>query len=488
MFGYVRAWLVLAGSRSESPEIFGRYSLPLFVLVLVSALPVAGAVLWLGLARGRVVSILERFLHRLSTMGSLLEWLAFLGIPAILLLRFTGSALIPLAGDDGFAEGLVILILAVVSGGIAAAGPGRARLFGGRACMSICSVLLGILLLEIALRILTPARIFHPALDLRPNIRLQIQNGDLPGVSRTGVFSTNRWGMRGEEPPEDWREWQTIVCVGGSTTRCCILDDERTWPWLLQEDLRRVNPRTWVGNAGVPGHSTVAHVVLMQEVIPRIEPDFVIFLIGLNERGNFDLEPASTTRAYRHHDQEMWTWIFRHSRIVQTAYYLRKAYIDKVPVVGNSWPFRMDTEPLPEPELTLPSDLHDLLVDPDLTKSNVRRMIELARENGAVPIILTQPLLYEDTPRWRSILDNNIHPRDGCISAATLARLVNMVNQDIIDVCVEEGADYYDLSSAIPNSEDLYYGGIHYSEAGAALIADSVSAYLIRRGFIHDIP
>ena len=44
------------------------------------------------------------------------------------------------------------------------------------------------------------------------------------------------------------------------------------------------------------------------------------------------------------------------------------------------------------------------------------------------------------------------------------------------------------LSSAIPNSEDLYYGGIHYSEAGAALIADSVSAYLIRRGFIHDIP
>ncbi len=134
--------------------------------------------------------------------------------------------------------------------------------------------------------------------------------------------------------------------------------------------------------------------------------------------------------------------------------------------------------------MELPDDLNDLLIDPDLTTGNLRRMIELAREYGATPVILTQPLLYEDTPYWASIKDNNTQSDRGYISSATLSRMVDITNQSIIGVCHEMGAHCYDLASAVPRDPELFYDGMHFTEAGAELIADSVNAFLLRNDLV----
>jgi len=174
-------------------------------------------------------------------------------------------------------------------------------------------------------------------LDLRPNVRVALRPLGLPGVSPSGIYSTNKWGMRGEQPPEDWADWLTIVCIGGSTTQCFELDDHRTWPWLLQEDLRRAHPRVWVGNGGLGGHSTRGHIVFMREVIPVIHPDIVIFLVGVNELSIFagfdpreraSLGTSPETFGYR---------LFCASRTIQILYMLKKDLIDGVPVQNTPW-------------------------------------------------------------------------------------------------------------------------------------------------------
>lgn len=42
----------------------------------------------------------------------------------------------------------------------------------------------------------------------------------------------------------------------------------------------------------------------------------------------------------------------------------------------------------------------------------------------------------------------------------------------------------YDLASAIPHDLVYFYDGGHLNDAGAALVADSVAAFMIREGLV----
>lgn len=477
---------VFAGSRSTAPEVLGRYSLKLFSFLAVSTAATAALLLAVILWRAPFRGLLKRCFSRLSSTGALLESWAF-GMPVLIgLFLWLGGRFTPLAREAGIAFALVLGYAGVLAALLSEGGLARARKAAVRGLLLLCSTLLTALLLEVALRIALPGSVFDPALDLRPHLRLTLHNSDLPGVDSTGAYSTNKWGMRGEEPPRDWDGWFTIVCVGGSTTQCFELDDSKAWPWLLQGDLRRAEPLTWVGNGGLAGHSTRAHIVFMREVISVVRPDMVVFLIGNNEKVNYNLGErpelaaiglTTTTFGYR---------LFCASRLVQVLYSIKKAWIDEVPVQNTPWASRLRITPMDEPEMELPEDLHDLLMDPDFTRNNVRELIALAREYGVVPVFLTQPMLYEDTPYWRTILgqrsNSGAHP--GSLSAATWWRLLATVNADVIDVCREEGVACYDLASVVPHAPEYFFDDIHFSEAGSGMVADSVAAFLLGSGLV----
>ena len=58
--------------------------------------------------------------------------------------------------------------------------------------------------------------------------------GVMPGVSAPTRFSINRDGIRGDPLGNHALR---ILAVGGSTTECLYLDDQKAWPALLQRRL-----------------------------------------------------------------------------------------------------------------------------------------------------------------------------------------------------------------------------------------------------------
>ncbi|MCI0587386.1 MAG: SGNH/GDSL hydrolase family protein [Planctomycetes bacterium] len=102
-------------------------------------------------------------------------------------------------------------------------------------------------------------------------------------MCKNGRLTTNRWGLRGGEPPQEWEAWDTWVTIGGSTTPCVYLDDEKTWPHLIQQRLRERNPRPWVGNGGIHGQTTRAHLVFVGRVVRAIRPDAVGCFLGVDD-------------------------------------------------------------------------------------------------------------------------------------------------------------------------------------------------------------
>lgn len=53
----------------------------------------------------------------------------------------------------------------------------------------------------------------------------------------------------------------TIISVGGSTTECFYISDDKTWTHILGMKLKSVFTRVWINNAGLDGHSTFGHII-----------------------------------------------------------------------------------------------------------------------------------------------------------------------------------------------------------------------------------
>ena len=92
-------------------------------------------------------------------------------------------------------------------------------------------------------------------------------------------------GFRGEAPPKNFAKYLTIIAVGGSTTACELISDNKTWCDLLAFKLKSEIKLLWLNNAGLDGHTTYGHIVLMEDVIIKIRPKVVLFLVGANDIG-----------------------------------------------------------------------------------------------------------------------------------------------------------------------------------------------------------
>ena len=483
--GLISGWLVFFESRSASPSAFGAYSPRLFAFVLAYGVLIVACAGFLFLPRRgweRRAAILP---GRLVRAGALPEILLF-GAPLPLVLFFwLGRRFTPLSAEHGIRLAAILTYAGFLLACISSMTAQRLKKLALRGVLTLMSGLFTLLLLELALRIISPGSVFTPAFDMRPHVRVRIDAAGLAGVSPVGTYSTNKWGMRGDEPPSDWGGWTTLVCVGGSTTQCFELDDHKTWPWLLQEDLRRAVPHVWVGNGGISGTSTMGHILFMQDVISVTRPDIVIFLIGNNEKFNYVFGTNPSANSIARQRTSLSYRLFCASRLLQVLYSMKKAWFDEIPVLGTPWASSFEPQPLRGPEIEIPEDLHDLLRDPDMTRNNVRRLISLARGMGVTPVFLTQPMLFEDTPYWRSVERVDFAASDtSVVSAATWWRLLDMDNRDIMEVCAEESVACYDLASVVPHDRRYFFDDVHFSEAGAALVADSVSAFLLRAGLV----
>jgi len=78
---------------------------------------------------------------------------------------------------------------------------------------ALVGLAIGVIIGEVVLRRILPPSEFTSSIPLRANLCLTLRN-DLRGVSKEGVHSTNRWGMRGDQPPEDFHQWYTILAIG----------------------------------------------------------------------------------------------------------------------------------------------------------------------------------------------------------------------------------------------------------------------------------
>lgn len=78
-----------------------------------------------------------------------------------------------------------------------------------------------------------------------------------------------------------------IVAIGGSTTYGVGVNNNETWPHHLAKELGHGYE---VINMGVPGYSSAENLIQTQQQVGTLNPDWAVYLIGLNDLRSMNIE------------------------------------------------------------------------------------------------------------------------------------------------------------------------------------------------------
>jgi lysophospholipase L1-like esterase len=352
----------------------------------------------------------------------------------------------------------------------------------------LISFILVLGLCELALRIYNPLgfRIKGDKIILPINKKEIIHHEyGLGKLDRVVVQQRNSLGFRGPGPPADFSRDLTIVTVGGSTTECFDLAEDKTWPHDLGVELQRRFHHLWLNNAGLSGNSTFGHYILMQDYLVKLQPKVVIFLVGINDLG---------IRGERDFDQRIHGLNFRslerflasaavHSELATAALNLYRYYFPKSTMINNqNDPQETDYKKLPYFEVSGPAraailkDHHDHYLGP--YKTRLEKLIAVCREHNILPVLLTQPVLYGEGVDEASGVDlgRRFVARD--MDGATAWQVLELYNGVTREVGREQGVLVIDLAREMPKNSRYYFDLMHFTNAGAARVADIIATQL----------
>lgn len=344
---------------------------------------------------------------------------------------------------------------------------------------SIGVFLVCLVVLEFTLKIISPS-IFHSDLKLIPNQKMRI-NVELDGVSPVIYHSTNKWGFRGDEIPDNPDDYYFILAIGGSTTQCFYLDDKNTWPHLLQGFLKQSlgKEEIIVQNAGIDGHSSRGHILMMKYVVPKVKPDMIVFLMGINDLG-LSLDSKTYFEGNPFEKTPSFYKLFTKSRLFQIAYSWKRVLSGEA-TLSKAAHQNLVLRELIKPESELSFGYEQELISLSEYKENLKEIVKAGEASGIKMLFLTQPSLFEDTDYWSSIEGKTAWIKDErfYISARTYAKMLNKFNDKTLEVCQEEGVDCLDLANKIPHSQEYFYDAFHFNERGSQLVAKEINKYIM---------
>jgi lysophospholipase L1-like esterase len=341
--------------------------------------------------------------------------------------------------------------------------------------------ILALLLLEGLLRIHNPfqARIKGNRIVLLTNKTYHIKNDVIPVLDPVVTMTRNSLGFRGPDPPADLANKLSIITVGGSTTQCFFLSDDKTWTARLAADLEPSFHDLWVDNAGLDGHSTYGHLVLMEDHIAKLHPKVVVFLIGANDVGRdpemeFDSENVKGSVSF-HSPTAFIKSLSPYSEVASlVAGLYRSANAYKHGLMHQ----KIDLKAM-HPIGTLPPGTEEKYMDEYAAphylagfEDRIGKLISISRNNGIEPVLVTQPLLEGPAIDDVTGVDLGTIEVWSNRSGKMVWDLQEVYNDVTRRVGREHNVQVIDLARRLPKSSRNFYDFIHFTNAGAQAVAD----------------
>lgn len=372
---------------------------------------------------------------------------------------------------------------------------GRLRNALGTGALLLLGVVLSFALLELFLRVVNPlgSRLWGDRIVLQANVSQTITNVRNPRLDPVIHFSRNSLGFRGPEPPRDFGRSLTLLAVGGSTTECWFLSDGKDWPAVLGRRLAERFQDVWVNNAGLEGHSTFGHLLLLDQWIVKLRPSLVVFLVGLNDVEREDLKAGDRALAAGGRSvgwDALVGAVARRSAVVATLVNLgRSRRAERLDLThGDVRLRRLPPLPLKPEHRRNTLLLHEQRYVPGF-RQRVERLVAVSRAGGIEPVLVTQPALYGEglddvtgVDLATVTVDND---PEHLLNGSLAWRILELYNDTSRALGREQGVFVVDLARRLPKSSRYFYDFVHFTNEGAdavgGLVAQELCPFLAER-------
>jgi lysophospholipase L1-like esterase len=364
----------------------------------------------------------------------------------------------------------------------------RPRRFGIKEIgKNVLAIFLGLVLALVALEVLL--RVFQPVeyrvrgnkIILTPDKKYIFDNNKIDKLDKVIYVSRNHLGFRGEALPRDFAQTLTILTVGGSTTECIQISDGKTWPDILASKLKRRFKPLWLNNAGIDGHSTFGHLVLMEDYIIPLKPKMVVFLIGANDRYLKD-SSALDRKSFKKPAATSWKAFINtlawYSEVVNYAVNLtRYSKALRVGVVHTNIDFaKLKTIDVSDDRLKALLEVHkEQYLIP--YGQRLQKLIDLARRHDIEPVFITQPMIYG--PIIDPVSGADLGRVDiGGINGKTTWEILKLYNGITQQVAAHNGVLLIDLANELPKTSRYFYDTLHFTNEGCQAVAEIIFQHL----------
>lgn len=342
--------------------------------------------------------------------------------------------------------------------------------------------IIALIIIEILLRVWQPIelRVKGNKIILPVNRTYVINNDKINKLDKTITHSKNKLGFRGGNPPIDFSNYLTILTVGGSTTECGYLNDNKTWTYVLGNKLKRNFKNLWINNAGLDGCSTFGHIVLLEDYIEKLKPKMVIFLVGINDVGLedyrfFDNRILKNIKFSYLYDVSIKKILFERSELVSFTVNLMMYYKAlKMNIAHRNLDLtNLSHFEIADNEILKMVQLHkDKYIES--YKNRLSVIINSCEFNHILPIFVTQPYLYGQGFDDVTGINLETIAYINHINGKSAWKIMELYNNILREVALNHGVYLIDLAKEMPKSSKYYYDYHHYTNEGAQRVAEII--------------
>jgi hypothetical protein len=324
-----------------------------------------------------------------------------------------------------------------------------------------------------------------------------------PHLESVVRFSVNSDGERGAEVEPSPGLYRILV-AGGSPVESLFHDQDTGWPGLLERALstpaalRTLRAdRVHVGNIGRSGVGSQELDLIFERVLPRYPLlDAIVIMIGgadvvhWLERGAPSpyFEPPVPIRAFFSvHPEGPFSWAPSRWALRELVRRWSHRWLRPLEIVDEAGGWMRRAREMRAEAASVRGTVPDPEVMLDRFDRNFRRLLRRAKGHARRVIFLVQPCFEkeygpaETSQFWHGGM--GVAWRENVTTYYSLAvanRLMRLVARRAVEVADDVGVEHLDVSSALNPSLEHYYDWLHYTPAGAAAVANVVSAAMVR--------
>jgi lysophospholipase L1-like esterase len=298
-----------------------------------------------------------------------------------------------------------------------------------------------------------------------------------PGYEVSGGrinIKINSLGFRGDEfTREKPANTVRVACLGASTTFCAeVSSNHHTWPYLLQERLRKAYPgvNIEVVNAALGGYVSEDNLKNLRHRVMPLDPDLVLYYEANNEivhDTQLFAAREGLLRADGARQSPLVTSLSKYSLMFDLAYKNLAIMIRSRAASGDAKKLDRVPADLPAHFISVLDQMRADLAAKDVPFVLSTFIVKYRRSQDRATQIKNADVEFYYMP-WMSI--------DGMLDA------MDVYNQAILDYASRAALPVVDDREAVPADAEHYSDCMHFLDKGAEAMADRFARYILETG------